>query len=195
MLTVLELLFSPAKTWDAIAQKQHGVFRIFILSILPLILISCVAEAYALMTWGIRQGIMGHFSPVHQDQIIRYAEVQLGLSLILLFGGAKFIQWLAEGFNFSPKFTPVFTAFGYGLGPVFLTRIMNCVPVANSWVWWMLGAACMVFILYHGVALVIQPDQSKGFGFYILSALAIVIMSGIAQAVAVAVLRGRLVMF
>jgi hypothetical protein len=194
MLKVIELIFSPAKTWEAIAQAERGVIRIFLLSLLPLILVSCAAEAYALMQFGIRRGIMGHFSAVQHETIIRYAEVQLGLSLILLFGGAKFIQWIAEGFHFFPKYTQVFTAFGYGLGPVFLMRIMNCVPIANCWVWWLLGAACMVFILYHGVALVIQPDQSKGFGFYILGSMSIFVMSGIAQAISVAVLHGKLVL-
>jgi len=194
MLKVIELIFSPAKTWDGIAQAQRGVFRVFFLSLLPLILVSCAAEGYALMTWGIRRGIMGHYSMVQQETVLRYAEIQLGLSLVLIFGGAKFIQWIAEGFHFFPTYTQVFTAFGYGLGPVFLMRIMNCVPVANCWIWWLVGAACMVFILYHGVALVIQPDQSKGFGFYMISAMAIVIMSGIAQAIAVAVLHGKLVL-
>jgi hypothetical protein len=194
MFTVLQLIFSPAKTWEMIALKRRGVFRIFLLSLLPLILLSSSAEGYTLIKWGIRSGLQGHPGPVPQELVIHYVSTQVGLSLLLLFGGAKFVQWIAEGFHFFPTYTQIFTAFGYGLGPIFLVRFLNCVPIANSWVWWLLGAFLTVFVLYQGVALVVEPEQTKGFGFYLLGTAAIVIMSGIAHAVSVAALHGSLVL-
>ncbi|HOW65572.1 MAG TPA: hypothetical protein P5186_23160 [Candidatus Paceibacterota bacterium] len=194
MLTVLQLIFSPAKTWMAVAQRQRGVIWIFLFSLLPLLVISGAIEVLALIKLGVRKGLLDHPSLVPQEVAIQFGLIQLGLSLVLLFGGAKFVQWIAEGFHFFPRYRQVFTTFGFGLGPIFLMRALNCVPVANTWVWWLLGVILMVFVLYQGVALVMEPEQTKGFGFYLLSTLAMVIMSGVAQAIAVTALHGKLVL-
>jgi hypothetical protein len=194
MLTVLQLIFSPAKTWTAVAQRQRGVIWIFLFSLLPLLVVSGAIEVLALIKLGVRKGLLDHPSLVTQDAAVQFGLIQLGLSLVLLFGGAKFVQWIAEGFHFFPPYRQVFTTFGFGLGPIFLLRALNCVPVANSWVWWLLGVFIMMFILYQGVGLVMEPEQTKGFGFYLLGTLAMVIMSGIAQAVAVTALHGKLVL-
>jgi hypothetical protein len=55
-----------------------------------------------------------------------------------------------------------------------------------------MGALLAASILYHGVGLVLKPEQTKGFGLYLVSAMIVVFSSGVIHAIAGAVLRGKI---
>lgn len=191
MIRVFQLIFSPVSTWQRIDLAQRGVLTVFVVSLLPLLLAGTAVEGYGLLRLGERRDEVNRLVRVSWEQVVRYAEAQVVLGLLLLFLGAKIVQWIADGFQVRVSYTACFTTVGHGLTPVFLLRCLDGWPALPTWLCWGLGAVLMVAVLYHGVGQVLKPDVSKGFGFFMLSALVLVLLSGLSHHVAVAVLRGR----
>ena len=52
MIKALLLVFRPAQTWGAIEAAKRSVAYILCVYLLPMILITSVAEGYGLMHWG-----------------------------------------------------------------------------------------------------------------------------------------------
>ena len=154
-------------------------------------LLSSLAEGYGLVQWGDKRGEFGHAVIVAQALAIRYEVTQLVFGLVLVFGGAKLIQWIGLSFHFHPIYSRCFTTTAYGLAPIFLARFLDAMPNLNTWVCWAMGASGSVYLLYSGIGLVLEPEQTKGFGLYLLIALILVLMSGLAHFAALAVLWGR----
>jgi hypothetical protein len=194
MIKALSLLFAPNATWTRIAQAQRGVLLVFLLNPLPLMVLGSFAEGYGLFSFGMVRGAFSgaRATPVELDLVQRYEAARLVMDLMVLFFGAKFLQSLAEGFDMRIPFTPMFTVLAYSLGPSFLARALDGIPVLNTWVCWAIGMVLALQLLYHGVALVLRPDQSKGFGLFIACALAMLLMTAVAHMIAGAVLEGKL---
>jgi uncharacterized membrane protein YecN with MAPEG domain len=192
MIRVFQLFFSPIETWQRIDETPRGVGGIFALSVLPLMLLSTLAEGYGLTHWGVPRGELGRVTKVSLDLALHYGLTQLALGVVMLFFGALFIRWIGDGFHTRIPYTACFKATAYALTPVFLARFLDAVPAINTWVCWAIGAAGTVSVLYHGVGLVLKPDQTKGFGMYLLCAVFLVLMSGLAHFVALAVLQEKL---
>ena len=57
---------------------------------------------------------------------------------------------------------------------------------------WGIGAAFAMSLLYHGVAQMMRPEQTKGFGLYLVSMVLIVFFTGFSHFIAIQVLHGRL---
>jgi hypothetical protein len=193
MIRVFQLIFSPTSTWQRIDLAQRSLWWVLFLSLLPLLLACSAGEGYALLRWGERRDELNRLVAVNLEQVLRYQEVHLTLGLLLVILGAKVVQWIADGFQFRVSYTAAFTTTGYALTPVFLLRLLDGFPAIPTSVCWALGAVLMVAVLYHGVGHVLKPDVSKGFGFFLLSAMVLVLLSGLAHYVAVAVLRGKIV--
>jgi hypothetical protein len=122
----------------------------------------------------------------------RYAAARLVLDLIVLFFGAKFLQSVVESFGMRIPFARVFAVAAYSLGPYYLAHALDGIPQLNTWVCWAIGMALTLQLLYHGVALVLRPDQSKGFGAFVGCATVMLFVSAVAHTIGVAVLNGKL---
>ena len=85
-----------------------------------------------------------------------------------------------------------FVVMAYGFEPIILARILDGFPVINTWVCWVIGVAVSTSVLYHGVGMVLRPEQTKGFGLYLISILIIVLVSALAHFAAVGVLEGKI---
>ena len=58
--------------------------------------------------------------------------------------------------------------------PILLARFLDAVPALNTWLLG-LGALLSISVLYHGIRLVLRPDQTKGFGIYLVSAIIVIL--------------------
>lgn len=186
------LIFAPLRTWEQIAKAKRGVAAIVFLFLLPLMLLCSLAEGFALTKWGEKRGIESHIVIIPQDLAIRFEVVQLLLGLAMVFLAAKILEWVAEGFHFYPRYAQSFTVIAYGYSPTFLARFMDCFPGVNTWLSWSLGVVASVYVLYHGVALVLQPDQTKGFGIYLMCILILTLLGGSMHLFALQILHQKI---
>jgi hypothetical protein len=192
MFKAIFLLFAPQRIWESIASAQRGVAYIFLLTTLPLLVLSASVEGYGLLKRGDLRGELGRTVTVTQERMIRYETVQVTVGLILVFGGAWLIKHIATSFHFYPSYTDCFRLTAYGTAPHFLARMADGFPQVNTWLCLGAGAFGVMYGLYHGNALVLKPDITKGFGLYVLSTLVLILILVIGHLLAVATLSGRL---
>ncbi|MBU6399979.1 MAG: DUF1282 family protein [Verrucomicrobia bacterium] len=192
MLKALLLLLTPARTWNQIALAKRGVCFNLLLFLLPLMLLCSLAEGYALVRLGAAGAYSSHLVKVPLDQAVRFEAAQLVLGLFMIFCGAQLLHWVVESFRLSSGYARSFAIIAYGYSPIFLARFLTFVPAFSHWVTWSIGLVGSIYVLYHGVALVLQPDQTKGFGLYLMSILILILLGGSAHLLALAVLAGRI---
>ncbi len=197
MIKAILLIFAPASTWTRISEAKRGVLTVLFLNPLPLILLACGAEAYGLLKLGLFESDFARAKPVPVawPLVLKYEEVRLASDLVVLFLGAQILYWLDHSLNFRARYQLSFTVIAYSLGPVFLMRALDGLPWLNMWMCWGVGIILAMHLLYHGVALVLQPDQTKGFGLFLVSSLVLVLLSVTAQILALSVLHDRVLGF
>jgi hypothetical protein len=192
MIKAIQLIFAGPATWLKICETRWGVLKVLLLMVFPLLLSSSLVEGYVLLRWGEAQGEFHRVTLFSQDTILRYELGQLGLWLVMLFGGAKLVQWEAEGFRCMPGYAACFRMVAYGLSPLLLMRFVSAVPAISPWFGWALGVGLMVRVLYHGVGMALEPEQCSGFGLFLMVAISLVILSGASQAFGGVLLHGKL---
>jgi hypothetical protein len=193
MITAIQLIFSPFETWEKIALKQRGFLWVLGVYLVPALVICLGIEAYLLIQLGEKEGVLGDVVvKVPLALAIRYAGFYAALLLASVVVGAKFLALASESFNVHTTYLQCFTVMAYGFGPLILVRIFDGLPQINTWVCWALGAATATSVLYHGVGMILKPDQTKGFGLYLMSIIILVLMSGMTHFAAVEVLHGKI---
>jgi hypothetical protein len=191
MITAFQLIFSPFETWEKIAMAERGFLRTLGFYLLPLLLIGVGTEAFLLHHWGEKRGEFGYMIRVSQDLALRYGVAYIVLLLAAVLVSSKFLALSAESFNVRTTFTQCFVLVAYAFGPLILARILDGIPQLNTWLCWVIGAACAISVLYHGIGMMLKPEQTKGFGLYLITVLIIVLVSALAHFAAVAVLHGK----
>ena len=192
MIRVLALIFSPFNTWTKIAAAQRGVAFVLLLSFLPLA-VGCVAvETFSLIHWGEARGEAGTLVKISQTIALRYGIAELILLTACLFFGAYFLHAVAQSFHLTTKFPQSFGAVAYGISPLILMRLLDAWPVVPSWVCWALGVLLSISALYHGVALMLRPEQTKGLGLYIVTSVIVILSTGVSHFFVQAVLHERI---
>jgi hypothetical protein len=192
MLRALSLLFSPSKTWERMALKPPHAVTIILVSLLPLIVITFGIEGYGLLTLGESVGGIGRQLQLSMERVIRYEAFYAVASIVVIFEGTFLMKSVAESFGVITSFGGCFVLMACGFTPLFLMRIPDGVPQINTWICWAVGAVLAVRILYHGVALWLKPEQTKGFGLFLVSIVYTFVLSGLVHFAAVQVLHGRL---
>jgi hypothetical protein len=192
MITALRLIFSPFETWEKITTAERGFWWTLCVELLPMLVIALGIEGYLLTKWGEKRGEFGGIINVSQDQAVRYAAAYFVMLLASIFVSAKFLTWASESFNVRAGYLPCFTLMAYGFGPIILVRILDGIPLLNTWLCWAIGAATAVSVLYHGIGMVLRPEQTKGFGLYLIAIFVIVFMSALAHFAAVSFLHGKM---
>lgn len=187
MIRSLLILFVPLKAWEKIADQSWNIFLVFFLSVGPLMAASCAFEGWAMIQFGAEKGGLGRIIRLDSGQIITFEIIQMGFGLFLLFFGGKFIQWICHGFHTETSYKQAFTLTAYALTPIFWFRFLDGIPQIPSWLCWGLGALGICIALYHGVALIIQPNTSVGFGMYLVSSITLIAISGLCHFLALGV--------
>ena len=193
MINAILLIFDPGNTWERIEKSQRGVWAVFFLFMLPVLLLTSVLEGYALVRFGKEQGgIVERVVAVSQDLAIRYEAVQFSLSLLIVFGGAWLLKKTGEGFHRRHTYKEAFTTLAYSLSPLFLLRILDGWPVVNTWVCWGIGIFLTVAALYRGVPRIMKPDPSNALGVYLLGSMMLIVLTGLTHFLAVLVLEEKI---
>jgi hypothetical protein len=192
MLKAIHLVFSPFQAWTKVAAEQRSIGFILFCSLLPLLLLCVGVESYSLIQWGELRSDLGLPVRISEPVALRYAAAHISLFFACaLFGGFS-LQAVAQSFNLAATFRQGFTAMAYGISPLVLVRLLDAIPAMNSWVCWGIGGMLALSVLYHGVALILKPDQTKGFGLYIVSAMIVLLSTGVSHFIALAVLHEKI---
>jgi hypothetical protein len=191
MITALQLIFSPFETWEKIATSERGFLWILAVYLLPLLAVALGIEGYLLTRWGEKRGELGYVIQLPVAHVISYSAAYCVILLAAIFVSAKFLSMTCEGFTVRATFYQCFVVIAYGFGPIIWARAIDGFPHINTWVCWAIGTAAAVSVLYHGVGMVMKPEQTKGFGLYLMSILIVVVVSGLAHFAALSILRGK----
>jgi hypothetical protein len=191
MITALQLIFSPFETWEKITMSQKGFVWTFCLQLLPLLVVAVGIEGFLLHRWGEKRGDLGLVINVPVALALRYSIAYMLLLLAAVFVSAKFLALASESFNVHTTYLQSFLVMAYGFGPIILARVLDGIPQVNTWLCWLIGAAVSISVLYHGIGMVLRPEQTKGFGLYLIAIVIVVLTSGLSHFAAQAVLRGK----
>src|SRR5438876_867855 len=136
MIRALMLIFDPASTWEKIESGPKNVARVFFLFLLPLMLLSAVAEGWGLLHFGMERVPMGDLPTRHvrvsPELAFRYEAAQFLFGLIIVFGGALLYRQIAQGFHRRHSYADSFTTLAYSISPLFLLRIVDGLPAINT---------------------------------------------------------------
>jgi hypothetical protein len=191
MITALQLIFSPFETWEKISTAQRGFLWICCMYLLPLLIIALGLEGFLLTRLGAKREL-DSLIEVPVDLAIRYTAAYFVLLVIGVLVSAQFLSLASESFNVRTRFAQSFTVMAYSFGPIILSRILGGLPQINTWVSWLIGVAVAIAVLYHGVGMVLRPEQTKGFGLYLISMIIVLLVSGLIHFAALSVLHGKI---
>ena len=191
MIKALLLIFEPVATWEGIHRASRSMVSILAVYLLPLLLLVAVCEGYGLVHWGKWQG---EILRLKKFSVGEAAVVEIGqflLSLIVIFTGASIIKSIGETFRGRHTYNQAFTAVAYGLSPLFLLRLLDASSGVNPWVTWSIGILLSIAAIYHGVPRMMEPDPAHAIGLFFMSALVLMLVTGLARFVTDAYLRGK----
>jgi hypothetical protein len=191
MLKVLNLSVAPEATWQKTALKPPHSVGVLLLSILPLMVVTLGVEVYALSRFGAVFGEIGR-QPVGLDRALKYGVFYGVASLTVIFIGAALLKNVGSSFNLTASYSNCFVLMAFAYGPIFMLRMLDGYPEINTWICWAVGVGLSMRILYHGVAWWLKPEQTKGFGLFIMSFIYILVLSGLVHFASIQVLKGRL---
>lgn len=192
MIKVLLLIFDPVATWGKIDRAQRSVVFILFLYLLPLLVFTLGGEAYGISQWGKQQGMIGQPTKIPEGTVIAYEVAQLALSLLVVFVSAKLFKSIGESLHGRPTYTQAFTVVAYALAPLFMTRLLDAIPAMNAWVTWGIGICLTLAVFYSGLPRILKPDPATALGFYFLSVLVLVVLTGLSRLVATLVLQQKI---
>lgn len=192
MITALMLIFSPFNTWMKITTAQRSLPFVLVVWLLPLLAFTVAVEGYALMRLGEYRGEFGHLVRIAPELAIRYSAAQFALLLAAIFVCSFVLHSVAHSFHVLSSFRQSFTAIAYGFAPIIIARLPDSIPSLNTWICWGLGAFLTAAVLYNGVGLALRPDQTKGFGLYLVGVIVAMLSSAVAHLFALAVLQGKM---
>src|SRR4051812_1539600 len=178
MIRAFQMIFSPEGVWPKIAEKNRHMIFILFLSTLPLIVCCLAIEGFGIDRLG---ESMSEFGRVNIDRtlIYKYLLTHLVADLVFLFLGAYFLMGVARSFNSNTSYSLAFCTLAIASSPIFLMHALDGVPAIHTWLCWGIGFGLAVRALYHGVAVNIRPEQTKGFGLYIISVFIVGFLSGL----------------
>jgi hypothetical protein len=164
---------------------------ILFISFLPWLVLCLAVEGYGLGRLGERIGDYRNVQ-IPDPRILRYC-VFYGIgSLLVVCGGAQLLRTVGESFNLNVTFGTCFILIALTYMPILFLRMVDGLPQINTWICWAVGTALAIRILYHGVALWLQPEQTKGFGILLVTTIYITVLSGLVHFASVQVLHGKL---
>lgn len=178
MIKALLLIFRPAQTWGGIEAAKRSLAFVLCLYLLPLILVTSIAEGYGLMHWGkLHKGETSQVRIYNFNQALAIEIAQSVALLGMVFLGAFAAKSFAETFHNRSKFKEAFTAVAYGVGPLLLLRLGDLIPSLSVWVPWAVGIVLTISVLYLGLPCLLRPDPPHAFGLYVMTSLTLVMVN------------------
>jgi hypothetical protein len=191
MIKALFLIFSPGATWDRIVESRRSVGFILMIYVVPLVVLSCAAEAFGLVHWGKWQVAVSRLKHFSTGEAIIFELFQFLLWLGIVFLGSQLLKALGETFHGRHTFAQTFTTVGYSLGPLLLLHALDALRDLSPWVPWLVGILLSIGVLYHGVPRAMDPDPPQAFGLFMMSSLLLFLITGLARFFTAWYLQGR----
>jgi hypothetical protein len=191
MIRAFQMIFSPEGVWPKIAEKNRHMIFVLFLSTLPLILGCLALEGLGLERLGEPMGELGR-ADFERPLILKYLAVHLTADLFFLFLGSYFLISVARSFEGRATYSQAFTTMAIGSSPIFLMHALDGIPQLHTWLCWGIGFGLAIRALYHGIAVNLKPEQTKGFGLYVVSIFIVGFLSGLGHFIAVQVLHGKM---
>ncbi|MGV3772403.1 MAG: hypothetical protein ACO1QB_05840 [Verrucomicrobiales bacterium] len=155
-------------------------------------LLAAGVEGYSLHKIGIKRTEYSNYSPIPLDQVIKYESVAMGSILVAAVIVAHFLRKAAISVNVRVSYFLCLATLIYGLGPLILSHLLDAIPGFPSWVAFAIGIGLTCCSLYHGVALMLKPDQTKGFGLYLFAVVLLIVLTGLGHFIGMQVLNGKI---
>ena len=191
MLRALNLSISPEAGWQKTALNPPSAFVVLLASILPLMILGLAVEGYALMKYGEAFGDLGRHA-VSAERVLKYTIFYGIASLAVIIVGAGLLRNIGSTFNLQVSYGAWLVLLGMVYTPIFLARMLDAVPAIHTWICWSVGLALALRVLYHGVGGWLRPEQTKGFGLFLITFMYILVVSGLVHFAAIQVLQGKL---
>lgn len=191
MIRVIEFFFTPEKAWQKIVVANRGAAWAIFSALLPSMLIGAGIEAFGLIRGGDKHGEFGHITRISQELALRYELTHIVLGFLSVLFCAWVLHSIGLSFDVRCGFSKTLATVAYAASPIFLMWAPDGIPALPTWICWAVGAAIAMSLLYHGVAQLMQPEQTKGFGLYLISMVLITIFTGFSHFISVEVLHGR----
>jgi hypothetical protein len=192
MIRAFQLLISPAATWEKIAEGRHSVIFILATFILPLLLLVSVCEGFGLTHWGRQQNEFGRPTKINLSSAVVYEASQAVIGIVVIFLAAFLVKIIGETFHGRHKFEEAYAVVAYGLSPFFLVRLFDTFSIVPWWLTWPVGVLLALSTLYYGIPHVMRPDPAHALGLYFISALTLMIITGLARYVGHLILQHQL---
>jgi hypothetical protein len=192
MIRGLLLILDAGGSWNKIALAQRGFLFILVVHLLPLLAITLGVEAFALSRLGEGRAISGDPTRIGADAALRYAVAEAVLNLGIILAGARIVQHIAKSFHDRVSYLTCFTILAYTLSPLFLLHLLDALPGVNTWVCYGAGICLSVAVLYLAIPIVMRPDPAKAMGIYVIMAVLLVFMTGLAHFLAIQILHDQL---
>jgi hypothetical protein len=189
MIRVFQLFFLPGVAWEKIAVGRQKILITALLYLLPLVAMAVLIDGYALRLWGMRELSGGAATHYDLAAIGRFELIHAGVLVTMVLAGGLIVKWLAESFQVQTDFASCFNLAVFGFTPVLIAHMLGIVPFLNNWITAGLGMLGCAYVLYQGVGAVLQPDQTKGFGIYILCVITFVLLTAMELMIGLMALR------
>jgi hypothetical protein len=192
MIKALLMLVRPVQTWDGIDRSGRSIAYILLLHLLPLILITSVAEGYGLMHWGKKhRGEMNYIKHYELKEVIAVETAQSLLLVGMVFLGAYAAKAFAGTFHRRHTYRHAFTAVAYGCAPLLTLRLGDMSVTLNPWIPWAVGMVLTIGVLYHGLPCILKPDPPHAFGLFFMTSLTLSVINGVLRLVSSFYFMGR----
>ncbi|MGO8674855.1 MAG: Yip1 family protein [Limisphaerales bacterium] len=191
MIKALLLIFDTVATWDRISRTQRRVGFVLAFFLLPLVGFTSAVEGYGLVHWGKYRGEVPRIRSFPLPETAVFECAQVVLWLLIIFMTAKVLKSMCETFHGRHNYPQAFATVAYGLSPLFLFHLLDVFPAVSPWVTWALGICLSIAVLYQGVPRMMEPDPPHAFGLYLMTALTVLLATGLMRFVTAWYLQGR----
>jgi hypothetical protein len=191
MIKALLLLFAPGVAWNRILLTQRGLGVILLVYLLPLLVLVSLGEGAGLVYWGKWRGIVARRHTFPAGEVLILEAIQVFLSLVVVAINTRMIKSFGDTFHGRHSYTQTFSLAVYSLTPLFLLRLLNAFPQFPPLVVWGIGILLCMRVLYPGVPRVMDPDPPHTFGLYLMSAVLMLLTTGLMAFLFAWYLQGR----
>jgi hypothetical protein len=135
MIKALLLIFRPVQTWGGIDAANRSIAYVLCVHLLPLLLLTSLAEGYGLMTWGrAHKGEMTYVKKYEFAEVVIIEAAQVIVSLALIPRGLSRQKIMPGPFIVAPPTARRSSPSPTGFRPMFLLRLGDLISGLNAWV-------------------------------------------------------------
>lgn len=193
MIRALLLIVDGSRTWEKIKNEQQSALRVATQHLLPLLLLTTLGEAFLMWKLGVEKGTVNlKVVGISTELLLRYELVQVVSSLIIVLFGAVALQKIGSSFHRKHTYAECLTTLSYSLSSLFLMRLVDGLPVVETWLCYGAGIFLALSVLYRGIPFILRPDPSNALGLFVFCSFLLLSTTALAHWLATLVLDEKL---